>query len=384
MKRNRHILLFIVLSLLPMAVAAKGVPTWLERVHDFGAFAEQTDTVQCTMRVVNTGDSAMMITRVVSSCGCTVARYSHEVMQPGDTGTVTITYSARRIPGQFEKKVLVYTNGSPRKTELTVKGTVIGSPETVSDRYPVAVGPVRLNAAMLPMGQITRGGGRDAYLSGYNTSTTDTMRVSVADVPMHMSAHVLPAEVAPGGLFIISVYYESGAAPLWGLNEDTISIEAEPLHPTERSLAGASHVVVTAQVAEDFSRMTDAQRRKAPAATLNTSKVDFGDGIVAVPDTVVRRTVRLMNTGKSALELRQLFVPHGEGITAACSAQRVKPGKTAVITLELTPADRSDAVIDTRLTVMTNDPSSPQQTVRLVGIIQEAHSIHPRPTQEIM
>lgn len=362
MKLIAHILLLLLL--LPTAASAKGVATWLEREHDFGTFPEERDTVTCTMRLVNTGDTAMVITRVQTTCGCTVASYSRQVMQPGDTGSVTITYNARHIAGQFEKRVFVYTSGTPSRSVLTIRGNVIGSPETVNDLYPVAVGPVRLNAALLPLGEVPRGKGRVGYVSGYNTAS-DSMRVTLDSLPPHMSAHVIPTLLPPGGLFIISVYFESGPAPLWGLNEDTITVHATPLRPG--TAGGTGTVTVTARVKEDFSKLNPEQLRKAPVATLSADKVDFGDQIDPAGGPV-ERTLTLKNTGKTPLELRRLFVPHGEGVEASADAGVLRPGKSAQIALRLDPAAIKGAMLSTTLLVITNDPYDPQQLVRLVGL----------------
>lgn len=363
MRRLAHIVLTL-LALLPLVAAGKGVPTWVSMEHDFGTFAEERETLSCVMRVVNTGDTALVITRVQSTCGCTVASYSHEVMQPGDTGEVKITYSSRHIPGQFEKRVFVYTNGVPARSVLTIRGNVIGRPETVKELYPVSVGPVSLNTALLPLGEMKRGRGLVGYVSGYNTSD-DTVRVTTDTLPPYLSAHAVPAVLPPGGLFILSVYFESGPAPLWGLNEDSIRVHATPLHST--AAAGSGTVVVTARVKEDFSKLTPEQLKKAPVAQLSAQKVDFGDAIDASV-AVVERTLTLRNTGKSLLEVRRLFIPHGEGVEATCPVTTIKAGKSAEITLRLKPSAMREAMLSTTLNVITNDPYEPQQLVRLVGL----------------
>ncbi len=361
---KRYILSLIVLLATTMA-GAQGIATWIETVHDFGTFPEEKNTVTCTMRVVNTGDSALAITRVQPNCGCTVAQYSHQVMQPGDTGSVTLTYNARHIPGQFEKKVLVYTTGHPRKTVLTITGKVIGTPETVSETYPFAVGPVRLNTGNLPLGEIYKGKATDAYISGYNTAT-DTMLVSLGKMPATISAHVVPDTVEPGGLFIVSIYYRTAQAPLWGLNVDTLDIYSRPLRPSATATSGAAHIDVMCNVKEDFTRLSEKQRRNAPVVELSTSKIDFED---VAPNDPVQRTLTINNTGKSTLKLRRLFVPGGEGITATCDKAEVKPGKQATVTITLNPALHSGKVLNTTLNVITNDPYTSQSLVRLVGLI---------------
>lgn len=341
---------------------AQGVVTWSETTHDFGNFKEELKTVKCVMPFLNTGDSAIMITRVQPTCGCTAAHFTHGVIMPGERGQIDISYDARNIPGPFSKKIFVYTTGKPHKSVLTIKGNVIGAPETVKDKYPYAVGPVRLNHESLPLGEMYRGKARNAYLSGYNTST-DTMLVGVNHTPRHIAAHVLPDTVTPGGVFIVSVNYESGFAREWGFNVDTLALMATPLHGSP-SLSASGLLYVMAQVKEDFSKLSDKEKRNAPVATFSTDKVDFG---TMTQDTTTERLLTIRNEGKNKLAIRRLFVPEGEGVTVHCGKTELKKGEETTIALIVDSNKVKDKVLNSQLTIITNDPYTPQSTVRLVG-----------------
>ena len=359
---RRHITLCAAL-VLALTAMAQGVPTWERTSHDFGKVRDSVKTLTTRIKVVNTGDSALVISRVQSNCGCTVADYTREVLQPGDTGRVTIHYSTRKIPGAFEKKVYVFTNGKPRKSTLTVKGLVIGSPETMADCYPYGFGPIRLNSESLPLGEVVKGSPRSAYISGYN-SGEHTMRLRASTRSPFISCNVMPDTVAPGDLFIASVYCNSGKAPLWGLNTDSVTLEAyDPA--TGTTLHGNFEVMLV--VKEDFSKLSDKQRRNAPAIEVSTAKVDFE---VAAPNQPVQRTFTITNRGNDKLQLRRLFVPEGEGITAEANIATLKKGQTATVAVTLNAPQHHDSVVNTYLTIITNDPYTPQTTVRLVGIVK--------------
>lgn len=344
----------------------QGEARWLETAHDFGTRLDTTRQLTCQMRMVNAGDSSMVITRVQSTCGCTVASYTRGVVQPGDTATVTLTYTSTKIPGPFEKDVFVYTSGHPRRTRLTVRGKILGTPATLADKYPVAVGPVRLNGANLPFGEIKRPESRSAYLSGYNTAQ-DTMLVTLADLPAHVSARAVPDTVEPGGVFIVSVNYSTQQAPRWGFNIDTLTLTARPLHPAQEQVTALGRIYVMAQVRENFARLNRNQLRQAPQVEIWTDKVDFGQVQGNAP---VQRTFTIKNVGHDPLLIRRLFVPLDEGITVSADRQEVRRGKTATVTVTLHPAERTDRVVNTRLSVMVNDPSTPETLVRLVGVVQ--------------
>lgn len=72
----------------------------------------------------NSGNTTVIITNVVGSCGCTATDYTKEAILPGKTAKVTATYNAAN-KGAFTKTVTVTTNAETTPKVLTLKGTVI-------------------------------------------------------------------------------------------------------------------------------------------------------------------------------------------------------------------------------------------------------------------
>jgi len=119
-------------------------------------------------------------------------------------------------------------------------------------------------------------------------------------------------------------------------------------------------------VVEDFSKMTEQQRRSAPVATLSCdNRLNCGPLAAGVPSTC-RFTVK--NTGHDRLSLRRLWSP-SRAVTATADRSEVKRGKEATITVTVDPALVDAPLLNTTLTVITNDPEHPRQVVRVVGEI---------------
>ena len=72
----------------------------------------------------NTGKTAVVITNVVGSCGCTATDYTKEPVLPGKSAKITATYNAAN-KGAFSKTVTVTTSADAKPVTLTLKGTVI-------------------------------------------------------------------------------------------------------------------------------------------------------------------------------------------------------------------------------------------------------------------
>ncbi len=93
--------------------------------HDFGTFVESENVQKCTFTFTNVGDKPLVINQAVASCGCTVPKYTKTPVQPGEKGTISVTYNGRgRFPGHFKKTITVRTNGVPEMTRLYIEGTM--------------------------------------------------------------------------------------------------------------------------------------------------------------------------------------------------------------------------------------------------------------------
>lgn len=358
MTARRH----IALLLLTLAVAvgyAQGEVHWLETEHDFGVIHEEDGKVLCSMRMVNTGDSALFITHVRTSCGCTASDYDKDPIAPGDTTTIRITYDPTARPGEFVKNVFVYTNGNPRRSNLEIRGKVIAQPTTLSEFYPVAVGALRMTNASIPLGELTRDRKRSSYLTVLNSSNTDTLLVSVLGSKSHIKAAAAPDTLPPGTVGAVTVFFDSSKAPLWGLNTDTLTVMSEALHPSATALAGMTHIQVMAQVLDDFSKLSEKARQQAPVIEVSTDKLMFS----AQESTA---TLTISNTGKQPLELRRVWTAE-PGVTIACDRTKVKHGKSATVTVTIDPAAMGKTLLNSRLTIVSNDPARQSTHVRLVG-----------------
>jgi len=72
----------------------------------------------------NTGKTAIIITNVKASCGCTATDYTKEPIAAGKKAIVKATYNAA-AKGAFSKTVTVTTNAEEAPKVLSFKGTVI-------------------------------------------------------------------------------------------------------------------------------------------------------------------------------------------------------------------------------------------------------------------
>ena len=107
---------------------AQGQEIWFEEtVHNYGEIPEDSDgTWIFTFR--NLGETAILINRVRSTCGCTVPAWPREPMETGTTGEITVKYNTAQT-GTFFKSLYVYSTASNSPVKLQIKGKVIPKEE---------------------------------------------------------------------------------------------------------------------------------------------------------------------------------------------------------------------------------------------------------------
>jgi len=96
---------------------------WTEKTYDFGKIP-QGKPVIAEFQFKNPSMVPLIIYSVKPSCGCTVADYSKEPIQPQKTGTIKITFDAQNT-GYFQKSVIVDTNAGEGSETLIIKGEVV-------------------------------------------------------------------------------------------------------------------------------------------------------------------------------------------------------------------------------------------------------------------
>lgn len=96
---------------------------WKAETVDVGEIPQGTPKA-IVYEFKNTGKTAIVITNVKGSCGCTATDYTKEPILPGKSAKVTATYNAAN-KGAFTKTVTVTTSAEETPKTLTLKGTVI-------------------------------------------------------------------------------------------------------------------------------------------------------------------------------------------------------------------------------------------------------------------
>ncbi len=123
---------FVVFMLISVAAFAQSGPKieFKEETINYGTVVKGEDSGKRKFEFKNTGDSALMITNVKSTCGCTVPTKPTDPIQPGEWSYIEVQYNMN--PGPISKTITVESNAvnvPNGMVALRIKGTVIAKEE---------------------------------------------------------------------------------------------------------------------------------------------------------------------------------------------------------------------------------------------------------------
>ena len=118
-----RILLFIICMFFHLF--AKPTISFDKMSYDFGDIIESQGIVAFDFTFTNTGDDALQILKVKTSCGCTLPDWSKGFIKPGQRGFIKVLFNPKQRLGQFLQTIWVLSNDQYIPVKLTITGNVI-------------------------------------------------------------------------------------------------------------------------------------------------------------------------------------------------------------------------------------------------------------------
>lgn len=118
-------ILIVFVGLLTLGVTAQEKTAKIEfktETVDYGEITKGSDGVR-VFEFTNTGDAPLIISKVSSSCGCTIPKKPEAPILPGETGEIQVKYDTKRV-GPIRKAITVLSNADTPTKVLKIKGEV--------------------------------------------------------------------------------------------------------------------------------------------------------------------------------------------------------------------------------------------------------------------
>ncbi|MEX0287538.1 MAG: DUF1573 domain-containing protein [Flavobacteriaceae bacterium] len=121
----KKVVLLLFVGLLAFSVSAQEKTakiTFKTETVDYGQIDKGSDGVRI-FEFTNTGDAPLIISKVSSSCGCTIPKKPEEPILPGKNGEIQVKYDTKRV-GPIRKAITVISNADTPTKVLKIKGEV--------------------------------------------------------------------------------------------------------------------------------------------------------------------------------------------------------------------------------------------------------------------
>lgn len=127
----KKILLVLFVGLVGLNLTAQDAVAKIEfktETVDYGEITKGSDGLR-VFEFTNTGTAPLIISKVSSSCGCTIPKKPEDPILPGKTGEIQVKYDTNRV-GPIRKAITVISNADTPTKVLKIKGEVLATDGT--------------------------------------------------------------------------------------------------------------------------------------------------------------------------------------------------------------------------------------------------------------
>jgi hypothetical protein len=121
----KKIVLVLIVGLLAISLQAQEKVAKIEfksDTVDYGQIEKGADGTRI-FEFTNTGNAPLIISKVNSSCGCTIPKSPKDPILPGKNGEIQVKYDTLRV-GPIRKAITVISNADTPTVVLKIKGDV--------------------------------------------------------------------------------------------------------------------------------------------------------------------------------------------------------------------------------------------------------------------
>ncbi len=162
-----------------------------------GTISENDAARNCRFTFRNASRSAIRITKVRTSCGCTAAMTDTSAIAPGGKGDITLTFTPRNRPGTVDIRAFVYASVSEKSpvAVLSLSGEV-----TEADgwgHFPYSSGTLKMKRKQVTFTEVTSAVRPSERIVCVNAGDRP-LKPSAKGLPAYASFHTEPEIIQPG------------------------------------------------------------------------------------------------------------------------------------------------------------------------------------------
>ncbi len=95
-----------------------------DNIHDFGDI-QQGEKVEHLFKFTNAGNQPLVISNIITTCGCTAPTWPKDPVQPGEKGEIKVVFNSIGKIGKQNKVITIFSNSVNGKDQITIQANVI-------------------------------------------------------------------------------------------------------------------------------------------------------------------------------------------------------------------------------------------------------------------
>lgn len=361
MKQNmKKIVSTLCMALVAVAMMAQQpVITFDKTEHDFGKIAEDGGRVSTVFTFKNEGMAPLVLSNVRASCGCTTPTWTKEPIEPGQTGSITVTYNPNGRPGRFQKTVTITSNASEATKKVYIKGEVLPKQVKPTSKMTVAVGSLNMKSKTLDLGKVRKGDMAQGELE-YTTLTPEehhvALLVNAPDLVNQVTLEQVKTEEI--GKFIFAI--DTKKVKVVGPYSANVFVVVDG----KKVLTDEFKLTINADIEEDFSQLTQEELMQAPILE-TAAEVELG---TVAAGKVLKGQLSVKNIGVNPLLVQRVYSEEENIAFKPCKS--VKSGKKGVINVEINTQDKKPGRYTREILLITNDPKQARKKIILNWVVE--------------
>ncbi len=367
---KRHFIMGLISFVAAVALSASGLSAqeklgngieFDKIIHNFGDVMMDDGPVSCTFTLTNKGGKPVVIYNVITTCGCTDVEWTREPIRQNAKGQIKVTYSNDEGPYPFDKSITVYLSEEKRPVILKLRGVSNEKPRPLTELYPVHYGALGLKESEMKCGNLEQGRSKTESVLVANLSSAP-INLSFSNVSDNLSLKVSPNPI-PAGATAELTFTVTADKKIWGKN----TYYATPLvnGKAQKNADGESTIGIWAFTKENFSNMSDEQRRNGSMPRFQTSSFNFDKAKVG---SVINASFTFKNEGKGDFKVYKVDADAGSFTHSDIPV--VKNGQTVTFNVNLDTKGMKKGECLTIITLTTNSPTRPIINLFISGVLE--------------
>lgn len=106
--------------------------TFAENSHDFGDI-EQGEKVNYVFKFENSGTEPLILSNVLTTCGCTATSWPRDPLAPGEEGEIAVSFNSAGKMGKQNKVVTIVSNAVNAQERVKIITNVLPKKDSTQE-----------------------------------------------------------------------------------------------------------------------------------------------------------------------------------------------------------------------------------------------------------